>query len=342
MVCLLVAGFGCSTGSEDGSATDETAAPAGDVAAAPSEGCDATAPPAAVENERVDMTSGGEERWYLRNVPSAAADGAPLPLVVDLHGYSEGAEIHSVLSGLGAFAEEQGFFTIFPHGDAGGVAVPSWNASLGSPDTVFFGDLLDEAESTLCIDTNRVYVTGLSNGAFMTSAVGCAYADRVAAIAPVAGIRDIDGCDPARPMPVVSFHGTADDFVSFDGGLGPAVADLPTPDGQGTIGDTAGEESVTEPADGPSIPEIVATWASLDGCDSEPTETTIADDVTLVSYDCAEPTNVELYIVDGGGHSWPGSEASAGIESIVGPTTFSIVANDVMWEFFLAHPLRGT
>ena len=48
----------------------------------------------------------------------------------------------------------------------------------------------------------------------------------------------------------------------------------------------------------------------------------------------------DRYVIGGGGHSWPGSDFSATIESIVGLTTFEVDANEVMWEFFQAHPLR--
>src|SRR5690606_35123548 len=193
-------------------------------------------------------------------------------------------------------------------------------------------------EETLCVDTNRVYVTGLSNGAFMTSAVACAYADRVAAVAPVAGIQDVDGCDPARPVPVVAFHGTDDQFVSFEGGLGPAVADLPAPDGSGgTVGDAP--PPTTGGSDEPSVPEITAAWAERNGCDAEPEAEEVADDVTVERYPCPDGADVALYRVEGGGHTWPGSEFSASLEEIMGTTTMAISANEVMWEFFVDHPL---
>ena len=121
--------------------------------------------------------------------------------------------------------------------------------------------------------------------------------------------------------------------------MGSSVADLPSPDGSGTLGDgpKAGDF-----ADGPSIPEVMAAWADRNGCGPEPTEEVVADDVRLVAHPCPSGAEAELYVVDGGGHTWPGSEFSAGIEDIVGPTTFSIVANEVMWSFFQAHPLSPT
>jgi polyhydroxybutyrate depolymerase len=305
----------------------------GKVAPRPSAGCDADAVVAPGE-EKVTMTSGGVERWFIRHVPPGYDGTKPLPLVVDLHGYTEGADIHRMHTKLGETGDREGFITLTPHGEG---VVPRWDVTLGSPDMEFIGDLLDEAEATLCVDVRRIYATGLSNGAFMTSSLVCAYADRFAAVAPIAGIRQVEDCEPARPVPTVAFHGTADDFVRFDGGIGSAASRLPNPDGSPRTPETT--PSTTPAALRPTIPENVAFWADLNGCRPKPRERTIADDVTLVSYRCPGRADVQLYVIEGGGHSWPGSEFSRGIESITGPVTFSIDANDVMWRFFERHPL---
>jgi polyhydroxybutyrate depolymerase len=260
----------------------------------------------------------------------------PMPLVIDLHGYSEGAEIHELMSAIGPFGDEAGFVTVTPQGDG---VVPRWDTTPGSPDVEFIVDVLDHVGDTLCIDTARVFVTGLSNGAFMTSTLGCELADRIAAIAPVAGIRDIDPCATSRPMPVIAFHGTEDEFVAYDGGFGPAIANLPAPDGSGrTLGELGVMESPA--AQGPSIPAIVATWANRNGC-AAAHESTVADDVTLIEHDCPAGAETLLYRIEGGGHTWPGSQLTGQIADRLGMTTYSISANELMWEFFAAHPLHG-
>jgi polyhydroxybutyrate depolymerase len=261
-----------------------------------------------------------------------------VPVVVDMHGYSEGAQVHQLHTLLHELGEEEGFVTIYPNGQG---PVPRWDAQPGSSDSVWFGELLDELEASLCVDTNRVYATGLSNGAFMTSTVVCDHADRIAAAAPVAGIQAPEDCDPSRPVPFVAFHGTEDTFVPFEGGLGSAVADLPSPDGEGTLGDAIdeaadGDEAV---ADRTGVPEASAAWAERNGCEAEPTEESIADDVTLVTFDCPVGAASALYRVEGGGHTWPGAEFLATATDLVGTTTFSIDANELIWAFFEAHPL---
>jgi polyhydroxybutyrate depolymerase len=284
------------------------------------------------------MSSGGVDRWFIQHVPPPAAQAGPLPLVIDLHGYSEGAEIHTAMSGLGAYGDGHGFITVTPQGLG---TVPLWDTTIGGADLAFIGQLLDHEEQNLCLDERRVYVTGLSNGAFMTSAVACQFADRVAAVAPVAGISEIKGCAPSRPVPVVAFHGTADQFVSYDGGLGPAVANLPDPSGAGKIGDaaSAGASTTSPGGKGPSIPEITAAWALRNGCKAKAKDTQVTDDVTLISYTCPPGDDVELYRVTGGGHAWPGSPFSEKVAQVIGKTTMTINANDIIWKFFQAHPL---
>ncbi len=241
------------------------------------------------------------------------------------------------MSRLGAYGDTKGFITLTPEGS--GNPVPRWDVGVSTADMRFIGDLLDEADRTLCIDTNRVYVAGLSNGAFMTSAVACAYSDRVAAVAPVAGITaDIANCAPKRPVPVVTFHGTGDQFVTYDGTFGKAALNLPSPDGKGKLGDNP--QFMAKMRRKP-VPDQLAMWAKRNGCQNASTQTAVASDVTHFVWNCPADASVELYRITGGGHAWPGSAFSKMIAGTVGPTTMSIDADAIMWDFFVAHPLRS-
>ena len=111
----------------------------------------------------------------------------------------------------GPRADVNGFVVIYLQG----LGTPvGWNTNLGSADLAYIGNLLDRVEDDLCVDRRRVFAAGLSMGAFMSSSIVCQYADRFAAVALVAGIRDPAGrAEPARPR--VVFHGTADTWVPF-------------------------------------------------------------------------------------------------------------------------------
>lgn len=304
------------------------------VASRPSAGCKAAraAQPGQVT---LNLSAGGDHGIYIRHLPPAYDGRQPLPLIVDLHGYSETASIHVAISGLGPYGDAHRFITLTPQ-TAG--KVPLWSTNLNGKDVAFIGGLLDTAEQTLCVDEARVFVTGYSNGAFMTSAVACKYANRIAAVSTVAGIQEIAGCSFSRPVPVVAFHGTADPFVPYNGGLGKAALNLPAPDGSGK---TLGQLGASTRTPGPTIPQATAAWAKRNGCAAQPTNKPIASDVTLISYSCPPDAQVELYRVNGGGHAWPGSPIEKGLQSIIGHVTYSISANDIIWAFFQQHPLRS-
>ena len=322
VLTLLLAA--CAASDDDGAAPEPTTTSTTQVA-----GCEV--PPPAEGQEKVTITSEGSKRWSHRVVP--VGEG-PWPVVVDLHGYSEGADIHAIFSALGPYGAEHGFVTLTPQGTGDPVR---WDIALDSPDVRFIEDLLEETARSVCIDPARVYVTGLSNGAMMASSIACALADRVAAVAPVAGIQDPDGCDPSRPVPVLAIHGTDDTFVTYDGGLGEQALGLPAPDGSGR---TLGEAGAAGIVDRAGVPDLVARWADRYGCEAEPSESRVSEDVDRLEHDCPEGVAVALLRVNGGGHTWPGSEFGAAIEDIVGKTTRTISTNEEIWSFFQRWSLR--
>jgi polyhydroxybutyrate depolymerase len=304
------------------------------VPARPSSGCSLPTPvvPGTTDNL---LAAGGDQGAYVREIPPSYNGKKPMPVVIDLHGYGESATLQAHLTALGHYGDSHGFITITPQ-VAG--PVPSWTTTLGSKDLAFIGGLLQTVESTLCVDRNRVYVAGYSNGAMMTSSVACQFAGQVAAVSPVSGIEDPAGCHPSRPVPVVTFHGTADQYVSYTGGLGPAALKLPAANGSSqTLGQEIGGNSSL--LKGPSVPQLTATWAVRNGCDRTPSQHAVATGVTLIAFHCPKGDDVELYRITGGGHAWPGSVFSKAITSVIGKVTFAISANRIMWVFFQAHPL---
>lgn len=334
-------GSASESGGEGSSSTASTTVlAAADVPAVPSPGCQAASDPPAGGSE-VHFEHEGQPRWYLQHVPVAHTPGSPVPLVIDLHGYLEGAALHSALSGLGAYGDEHGFVTVTPQGSGEPV---HWEANIGTDDVSMVMAMLDEVERNLCIDMARVYATGYSNGAFMTSVLACAHSDRIAAVAPVAGIRDVPDCDPDRPVPVIAFHGTEDSFVQYEGGFGSGAAALPSPDGSGAtmadLGDSALAASIMPGPIDQRVEDNLAAWADRNGCDDEAQDQAVSPEVTLITYDCPPDAAVEMYRVEGGGHAWPGSALSVSIGGVVGRTSMDIDATALMWEFFQENPLR--
>jgi len=311
--------------------------PAG--AAAPPQssfGCSSGASPVQGQ-QSFDFSAAGEIGSYIVEMPPAASVKDPLPLIIDLHGYSETAAIQASFSALGSYGSTHGFITVTPQVNK---AVQYWDITPGSADQKFLGDLITHLTQTLCVDKHRVFVAGYSNGAFMASALACTYANRIAAVATVAGIQAPPGCHPARPVPVVAFHGTADPFVPYQGGIGPAAKSLPAPNGVGTLGSHPGSKGVKGiSASTLPIPIEEARWAARNGCSKSPKTSNVASGVTLIAYSCPGHATVELYRESGDGHIWAGSQAMVAIESVVGKTTFAISADQLMWTFFVSHPL---
>jgi polyhydroxybutyrate depolymerase len=223
-------------------------------------------------------------------------------------------------------AEREGFIVVFPNGRFDPVRWEVDPAVDPNEDLVFVESILDSLGQELCIDQRRVYASGMSFGAFMTSLVTCKLSDRFAAVAPVAGILLTNPCQQSRPVPIVTFHGTHDAIVKFNGGFGSIPGLSEEPAEPEPIGDVD--------LDGEGIPAYVRGWATRNDCDPTPTDTQTSDEILHRVYDCPEGADLEFYIVLGGGHSWPGSQFSNAIAPIVGPTTFDIHASEVAWQFF--------
>ncbi len=307
-------------------------APVSPAPATPSAGCSAA--PGAADRD-VPLTVGDTAGRYLLHVPPGKQ--GPLPVVISMHGYSSSVEVQVQLTGLGPFGDTAGFVTVTPQITRD---VPRWVLTPRGPDVAFIGAVLDDVAATTCVDTSRVYVAGMSNGAMMTSRLACDLSDRVAAFAMVTGLLDPPECTPGRPVPVLAIHGTADPFVPYDGGVGPGVALLPSADGSGPIGTVP--DAVLPPEMLTTVPQRIAAWAARDGCDATVTPDPVSDDVDEFDYTCPAGVDVQLWRVDGGGHTWPGSQFLVAVSKMVGPTTMSVSANEVIWAFFQRFTVPGS
>src|SRR4051812_13320339 len=184
------------------------------------------------------MLGGGRQRRGFVYGRGGYDGRKPLPLVLDLHGSQSGAAEQMMRSELADSAELNTYITVAPQGwlpappgfrwNVPGVTTTDPNAP---DDEQFLSDLLDRLQATLCIDERRVYGAGYSGGARMISQYACDHPERLAAIAAVSGLRagvpvmgsqgwqpDPNTCDPARPVPVITFQGTADPVNPYLGG----------------------------------------------------------------------------------------------------------------------------
>lgn len=90
----------------------------------------------------------------------------------------------------------------------------------------------------------------------------------------------------------------------------------------------------------PGAIEVLTAWAQRNGCGATYTEEPVADTVRRLSWEgCAPDATTEMYVIDGAGHTWPGSDELPLEETFLGPPSFEIDATELMWEFFQQHSL---
>ncbi len=286
------------------------------------------------------ISFGGRERMFRIHVPSLSGRATPVPLVLILHGgggTGDGME-RLTLGGFNRLADREGFVAVYPDG-----VERHWNDGRGNQqyraqrdnidDVGFIAALIAGLSETLPIDRRRVYATGISNGGLMSLRLARELADRIAVIAPVAASMSEQITQmraPARPISVLLIAGTADPLVPYQGGE------------IGFIGFRGGQKIGKVV----SVAETITYWSTFNRCPPAPAITMEPDrnpqDGTRVRREahgpCREGTEVMLYAIEGGGHTWPGGQQYLP-ERIVGRTSKDIDANEVIWSFFKRHAL---
>ena len=194
------------------------------VAPLPSVGCQAGGFTNGDRLER-SINVDGVERSYILDVPPNVKPHAPVPLLFDFHGLGHSAAGVWKVSGFRELARRDGFITVYPDGlpvtlRGGGRSFEGKGWEIASVDhnrdVEFTTRLLDRLEREYCIDRARVFSTGFSNGAFFSNLLGCAQANRFAAIAPVSGGQLTVPCAPPRGVPVIIHHGRQDETVAIE------------------------------------------------------------------------------------------------------------------------------
>ncbi|HEU4322463.1 MAG TPA: PHB depolymerase family esterase [Roseiflexaceae bacterium] len=282
------------------------------------------------------LTVDGRERSYLVHIPSSYDGSTPYPVVLVFHGGGSNAEQLVAYSGMNETADRNRFIAVYPNGTGEtvqGIAVLLWNGGPRQPggevagvdDVRFTRALLDDLATVVRVDERRIYASGMSMGGIMVYRLASELSDRIAAIASIAGPMGTATCDPTRPVSVLHVHGTADEAVPFNGGVGRL-------DQSGT--------------DFYSADYSIQAWVRANGANPTPTVEALpdtADDGTRVSRQTygggKDGTEVVLVTIEGGGHTWPGRDFGPGME-VLGVSTKDILANDVIWEFFAKHPMK--
>jgi polyhydroxybutyrate depolymerase len=285
----------------------------------------------------------GLDRPYLLTIPPRYDGRRAAPLVLNLHGFGGTGEAQNALTDMPTLAAARGYVVVSPDGGPLKVPLgvvpgaesagefegrPFWNifspgtvdfgpphgtnlgidsSQVGADDVHFVTQLLDTLERELCVDTHRVYATGMSNGAGMATTLGCELGKRLTAIAPVSGVNLTGKCPGRDAISVLAVHGDADDTVLYNG--------------NGLLGFQFGN---------PSVRERMDQWAKRDRCSLRPVTKKPQSGLTVTRWrGCAHGVDVQLWTIAGWGHEWPRA-TSAGQRGVIDATKVAL-------DFFDAH-----
>ncbi len=273
------------------------------------------------------ITVDGLNREFITYLPPGTAKMDKLPVIISLHGRLGKAAGMMKFADFRPTADREKVIVVCPQG-----IDRSWNDGRETPankkginDVKFIDQLITYIVTTYNGDAGRIYVTGMSNGGFMTSRLACELNNRIAAIAVVAASMDEDmSYQPSKPMPAMYIQGTKDPLVPFKGGLMK----------KGAGGGIYGHE------------DILKKWASVDNCDNKPIIThppiKVDDGTSIIKEEYSNPANqikvIGFTIVDGG-HTWPGGSQYMP-RFVIGSVSKNLDACAEIWKFFKEYKLK--
>lgn len=286
---------------------------------------------------RVVETDQGN-REFILYVPESYDPSTPVPVVIMLHGFGGTGLSAAKETGWSAKAERESFMVIYPEASRPDPLKPqnfrknpqAWNDGSGRfhaaekkmDDVRFIAKILDQVLLEFRVDSDRIFVTGFSNGASMAFRLGAELSQRIAVAAPVSGTCWIDHPEPRRAISICYITGLADPLNPIDGGF-PKLA----------IG---GKEQggVAKPP----VQSFIDRWVKSLGCQEETQFDDTTSGVRKRVYGSGRASSEVMFItVEGLGHHWPGGVSQVP-NFLVGKASDKLKATDVLWEFFKSHP----
>lgn len=244
--------------------------------------------------------------------PAGYQPGVSYPLLVSLHPFVLDQEGWESYSGLGAAARQRGYWVLTPRGSDPGPrwAVPG-GLELGPDDIGYLDALIRTTATNVCVDGDRVFAAGFSAGAAMAVGSSCELQGRFRAIAGSGGTNLTSLCPTSEGVDALILHGDQDGFAPLSGSEVPFAPPLGLP-----------------------VADVVASFATRNGCAPNPTAIALTATVTVDRYSCSGH-RLEFFLMRGAGHAWAGSLFP--LDIVTGPTDRTFSATNAVLDFFGAE-----
>ncbi|HUS53609.1 MAG TPA: dienelactone hydrolase family protein [Thermohalobaculum sp.] len=260
----------------------------------------------------------GKTRRFYVEFPAGPRNA---PAIIVLHG---GAGTPSKMRKITEFTlHERGWVEIYPEG-----IKRQWNDGRTgadgkilrkTDDLGFLRAIVNQLASEGVLDPTRVFFTGVSNGGAMTLRMICQAPELVAGAVVVIMNQPIGmDCPDGPPVPLLFIQSVDDPLVPFAGGPINAKGD------RGSV--LSANDTLAQYA----FRNRCGAWEEIAITDHFPNDQTL---VRLHAYrGCAEP--LRQFIIDGGGHTWPGNKNHRWVEKLLGRTSLDISATFEIEAFF--------
>ena len=303
-----------------------------------SSGCGQTpiAPIGSLHAAPTFQTQDGISRQYNVFLPQSYNSSKPTPIVFLYSGSGETGSQVFLQTDFGNSTLNPNAIVIAPEGLPGRGTTVSWEgasySNSSANDTAFTNQLLDHLETQYCIDTQRVYATGFSNGGGFVDVLACSTVGaRFAAFAPVSGAyyTDVNYTDCRNVLPVtpmLEFHGGSDTNVPYTG------------------------NKTAEGGIQPPVPQFLSNWGRRNGCNATAGVSVMPPQyngiVNYTTYSCGNTTSsnstniVQGYWLKNWGHAWPSTTPNV-VNQFIGYNTTAVSATPLMLQFFANYTVSG-
>jgi poly(hydroxyalkanoate) depolymerase family esterase len=288
---------------------------------------------------------------YFVYTPSNYSVGTAVPLFVMLHGCMQTAEDLATGTCMNQLAEQYGFIVVYPQQTRKANQTLCWNwfrfahqfRNRGEPAMIaHIVQAIRQDTSRWTIDSNQIYVVGISAGASMAVILGATYPDIFAAVGVHSGTEYQAAMNSISALKVMR-HGGPDPVQqgqrAFEA-MGNYKRVVPIIVFQGT------RDTVVSPISGY---QVVQQWIETNQLGSHglyladfqnPTTTTSGEvpegyAYSVYSWKDSRGKDIQAYWkIDGLGHAWSGGSFTGSFADPQGPN-----ASEAIFKFFMNHPM---